>query len=1549
MCSKQVKKKGSDSFFFQLRQRYCVMFSFFFCFFLFGHLASKASSMVVKSTTRITSLKKNSIPRERRTAYVGDATRLRITGSATQIAGTEQQITITALDASDHVDLNYTGERNLTFTGASQVYEVDSTELVLIGGSAQVVADLHPQISGYNFESEVYVTFLNGIATVPMVLYKAEMAEISVLDSEFSIQSNLSDQLSVQVLHAPIAKLKLRVNQLNYNRIPIFGRNELSVVDDYYNPIIEFDASLTPIQIQLANLPGTFLRSNDSNILNQSTDFIHGVADLSRLGFTYKGRVTAIGGFVSTLISNPDISLSKPIVFYGGDAIKFQIRLGSSASVSRNAGLISNFTINSFDQDGNNAVYYRGIKSIVFSADAHHSNTGLVPKIGNKDIGEEVNVNFNNGSSNVISSVFYLVEEFYIAASDGVVNSPELSDQLKMKILVANTSKFKVALNSPQTSEIPFVGTNTLTALDAYDNIVTGYNAASSGNAVTVSTTLAGSISGLSNVHILNKSTDFVSGRANLTDLGFTYIGNEGVGSFTFRKATGNIFVVSTPVTILSGDRDKDGLSDTYEQGGDSNNLIPIDTDQDGTPDYLDVDSDNDGILDSVEGKSDLDVDLIPSYRDTDSDNDEVLDVQEGNSDQDQDNLPRYLDEDSDNDGISDRMELDNDTDGDGIPNSLDVDSDNDGIPDLMETNRDSDGDRIADYEDLDSDNDGILDGIEGHDDQDHDGIPNFLDADSDNDGILDAWEAVDITRGTIDQNYDGQVDVAGTFSDSNGNGLGDMLEIGFGGKPANIPDTDRDGIPDFLDLDSDGDSLLDQQELTADPDSDGIPNYRDLDADGDWLGDRDEGDEDNDLDGKANYLDTDSDNDGIPDAWEGKNKCAACQTLQDEKGDGWDDRGQYVVVIDTDRDGQADYLDADSDNDTLPDRVELGADFDGDELPNFRDVDSDNDRIPDTMEAGNKEKPRDSDEDGLADFEDADADNDGLPDVLEVGLDPLHPDDFDIDGIPNYLDQDADGDGILDTWELGKNPLIPVDTDADGHPDYLDQDADGDGITDAIEKGKSSDPQDTDQDGSPDFQDTDTDGDSIPDKLEAGTNALNPMDTDADGQADFLDLDSDNDSIVDQIEVGPNPLQPVDTDQDGIADFREIDSDADRIPDQIELGADLKNPIDTDGDLKPDYQDIDSDNDGIPDTLEVGSKSEKPLDTDLDGRADYMDTDSDGDGINDYLEAGPYSLQPLDTDADKIPNFQDLDSDADGISDALEAGINPSILADYDKDGIPNYMDLDSDNDTIPDKAEAKPFIAGLPDTDLDGQADYVDVDTDNDKILDRLEVGKDVNNPVDTDQDGLADFRDLDADGDRILDTLELGKNPLIPVDTDGDGMPDFVDIDSDNNGIQDTEEVGPDPSHPLDTDADGIYNFLDPDDDGDGLADKLENDLNFGALPDCDYDGIPNQMDADRCDTYLTNGFSPNGDGVNDLFAIPGIMSLLNHHLSIFNRWGNLVYETDNYKNDWDGKVIESNPLFVEDGRLVDGIYFYVIDFHGLIPNISSFLFVNRLIKN
>ena len=52
------------------------------------------------------------------------------------------------------------------------------------------------------------------------------------------------------------------------------------------------------------------------------------------------------------------------------------------------------------------------------------------------------------------------------------------------------------------------------------------------------------------------------------------------------------------------------------------------------------------------------------------------------------------------------------------------------------------------------------------------------------------------------------------------------------------------------------------------------------------------------------------------------------------------------------------------------------------------------------------------------------------------------------------------------------------------------------------------------------------------------------------------------------------------------------------------------------------------------------------------------------------------------------------------------------------------------------------------------------------------------------------------------------------------------------------------------------------------------------------------------------FIPDGFSPNGDGVNDKFIITHTVST-KIDLEVYNRWGVLVYKSSDYQNDWDGK--------------------------------------------
>ena len=71
-----------------------------------------------------------------------------------------------------------------------------------------------------------------------------------------------------------------------------------------------------------------------------------------------------------------------------------------------------------------------------------------------------------------------------------------------------------------------------------------------------------------------------------------------------------------------------------------------------------------------------------------------------------------------------------------------------------------------------------------------------------------------------------------------------------------------------------------------------------------------------------------------------------------------------------------------------------------------------------------------------------------------------------------------------------------------------------------------------------------------------------------------------------------------------------------------------------------------------------------------------------------------------------------------------------------------------------------------------------------------------------------------------------------------------------------------------------------------------------------------------------SYIPSGFTPNDDGVNDVFEIPVLSGSEEYpecELSILNRWGEVVYFAKPYRNDWDGRNKAGQ-------HLPDGTYYY-----------------------
>jgi gliding motility-associated-like protein len=87
------------------------------------------------------------------------------------------------------------------------------------------------------------------------------------------------------------------------------------------------------------------------------------------------------------------------------------------------------------------------------------------------------------------------------------------------------------------------------------------------------------------------------------------------------------------------------------------------------------------------------------------------------------------------------------------------------------------------------------------------------------------------------------------------------------------------------------------------------------------------------------------------------------------------------------------------------------------------------------------------------------------------------------------------------------------------------------------------------------------------------------------------------------------------------------------------------------------------------------------------------------------------------------------------------------------------------------------------------------------------------------------------------------------------------------------------------------------------------------------------------------YVPNAFTPDGDGLNDIFQPKG-RGIAKYHLTIYDRWGTVVYQSEDFSKGWDGG---------EKGKqLTDEVFtwrIYATDVNGKIKELTGFVTLVR----
>ena len=482
-----------------------------------------------------------------------------------------------------------------------------------------------------------------------------------------------------------------------------------------------------------------------------------------------------------------------------------------------------------------------------------------------------------------------------------------------------------------------------------------------------------------------------------------------------------------------------------------------------------------------------------------------------------------------------------------------------------------------------------------------------------------------------------------------------------------------------------------------------------------------------------------------------------------------------------------------------------------------------------------------------------------------------------------------------------------------------------------------------------------DTDGDGIPDYKEI-----------VDGTGEFDPCSPKQLPGYKGYDLSNLVWAEVDCDGDGVTNQQEVADETDPFkPCEFEM-ASVTLP------QSYDWQCGDCDGDGVTNQNEILDKTDfsNPCDLDISNitlppSEEWLVLDCDGDGVTNEKEETDHTnlfdfcdLIATSITLEPSENWNNADCDGDGVTNNREQLDGTGFLDGCDLlltsmtlQPSQEWLVSDCDNDSVSNGQELKDG----PDTDGDGIINILDTDDDGDGVPTIDELGIDINHPRDTNGDGEDDYLDIDDDGDGILTRFEIN-------DLNEDGIPDYLEI-IQIIAVNDSVKTGIDISVDIEVLTNDINIFGDQDivivnqpsngsisiNQGVGVVTYIPN-TDFVGVDSFTYSICNSYQQCDQATVRIAVDeiisppqiFTPNGNGQNDLYVIRNIQKYSNSYFTVFNRWGNTVYEAHGYQNDWDGTanvgyIIGKKPLPV-------GTYFYVLTY-GQKRSVTGFIYLKR----
>lgn len=388
--------------------------------------------------------------------------------SATQTAGTSQNITVTAFDAYNNQATTYAGDVALTFTGANPS-PAPSTNPTVTNKTDVATA----------FSSATTVTFAGGTATRSMALYLVETARIVATSGLITtpVITDYDYRATVAVNHA--ANTYFAVTGLTTNQTAGTSRDiAITMYDPYNNIATSYAGSKSITFTGAAPSPNTpnaaFSPTANGTVFGSATalTFTAGVVTTVPMVLynVETAHIVATDGGLTTPSSRNsfDYRLNIGVIHATEDFMTI------SGTGTQTAGTPQTITVRAYDHYNNLATRYDGAKSLTFSgasASPEYLPTPSVsPVIGATVFGSATSLTFTAGVVTA-SMNLYKVENAQITATNGTITA----GSHMLDVIVSHATPDYLAITGTATQTAGTSQTITVTAYDTYNNLATGY------------------------------------------------------------------------------------------------------------------------------------------------------------------------------------------------------------------------------------------------------------------------------------------------------------------------------------------------------------------------------------------------------------------------------------------------------------------------------------------------------------------------------------------------------------------------------------------------------------------------------------------------------------------------------------------------------------------------------------------------------------------------------------------------------------------------------------------------------------------------------------------------------------------------------------------------------------------------------------------------------------------------------------------------------------------------------------------------------------------